>query len=96
MSYSTSAPPQKIGGGGIDGNLPSLWFYTSTDNATTVDVPGYFTNALDLGIKAGDYILVADSDASPIITTMHRAVSYSDTTLTITTGDTLNTGTSGS
>ncbi len=95
MSYSTSNPPQKIGGGGIDGSLPSLWFYTSTDNATTVDVPGYFTDAKALGIKAGDYIWVADSDASPIITTMHRAVSYSGTTLTISTGDTINTGTSG-
>lgn len=96
MTYATTNPPQRISGGGTDGTLPSLWFYTSTDNGTTVDVPGYFTNAYDLGVKVGDYIWVADSDASPIITTMHRAVSYSGTTLTITTGDTINTGTSGS
>ena len=96
MPYSTSTPPRLI--------TPSFtnasgeageWIYSSTDNATTVDVPGYFTNALALGIKVGDYIRVVDTDASPVITTMHRAVSYSGTTLTITTGDTLNTGTSG-
>lgn len=93
--YSTSAPPVCQREGGVGGQSPATWFYTSVDNATTVDVPGYFTNALALGIKAGDYIYVIDSDASPPLTTLHRAVSYSGTTLTITTGDTFNTGTSG-
>jgi hypothetical protein len=95
--YSTSNPPKLV--------LPSFtntsgeasfWVYSSVDNATTVDVPGYFTNAKALGIKVGDYIWVIDNDASPVITTTHRAVSYSGDTLTITTGDTFNTGTSGS
>lgn len=94
--YSTSNPPKLL--------IPSftnttgqasIWIYQSVDNATTVDVPGYFTNAKDLGIKVGDYILVLDSDASPPLTTTHRAVSYSGNTLTISTGDTFNTGTSG-
>ena len=92
--YSTSNPPQIMFNNGIAG-LPRFWFYSSVDNATTVDVPGYFTNAKDLGIAVGDYILVVDSDASPVITTVHRAVSYSGNTLTISTGDTFNTGTSG-
>lgn len=93
--YSTSNPPQKMFGGGVDGTLPSFWFYSSVDNATTVDVPGYFTDAKALGIKVGDYIIVADSDASPILSTLHRAISYSGDTLTISTGDTFNTGTAG-
>ena len=96
MAYVTTNPPQKMFGGGIDGTLPSFWFYSSTDNGTTVDVPGYFTDAAELGIAVGDYIFVADSDASPIVTTVHRAVSYGGTTLTISTGDTFNTGTAGS
>lgn len=95
MAYATSNPPQIMFLGGIGGTLPSFWFYSSTDNATTVDVPGYFTDALALGIKVGDYIFVVDNDASPVLTTVHRAVSYSSTTLTISTGDTFNTGTSG-
>jgi hypothetical protein len=72
------------------------WTYYSTDNATTVDVPGYFSDALAKGVKVNDLIYVVDSDASPVIVTAHRAVSYSGTTLTISTGDTLVTGTSGS
>lgn len=93
--YSTSNPPVRMFHGGVTG-VPSFWFYSSVDNATTVDVPGYFTNAKALGIAVGDYIFVADSDASPIVTTVHRAVSYSGTVLTISTGDNFSTGTSGS
>jgi len=97
MAYSTSTPPRLVTPSftNVSGEA-SVWVYSSTDNATTVDVPGYITNALALGIKAGDYIIVVDTDASPVLSTMHRAVSYSGTTLTISTGDTLNTGTSGS
>lgn len=97
MPYSTSNPPKLVVPSFT--NTPGeagLWVYQSTDNATTVDVPGYFSNAKALGIKPGDYIWALDSDASPPITTMHRAVSYSGNTLTISTGDTVNTGTSGS
>lgn len=95
MPYSTTNQPIAITNGGC-GLGPKWWFYSSTDNATTVDVPGYFTDAKNLGIAVGDYIIVVDNDASPIISTTHRAVSYSGNTLTITTGDTYNTGTSGS
>lgn len=96
MAYATSNPPKLLVPSFTNSTgQASLWIYQSVDNATTVDVPGYFTNAKDLGIKAGDYIWVLDNDASPPITTMHRAVSYSGTTLTISTGDTVNTGTSG-
>jgi hypothetical protein len=93
--YSTASPPQLLIAP-LSGTGPAIWTYTSVDNATTVDAPGYFTNAAALGIKAGDFIYVLDSDASPPLTTFHRAVSYSGTTLTISTGDTANTGTSGS
>lgn len=96
MAYSTSNPPRLITPSFTNASGEAgLWVYPSTDNATTVDVPGYFTNALALGIKAGDYIISVDTDASPVLSTMHRAVSYSGTTLTISTGDTFNTGTSG-
>ena len=97
MAYATTNPPVLLVPSftNASGEL-SHWVYASTDNATTVDVPGYFTNAKDLGIKVGDLIQVVDTDASPVIVTTHRAVSYSGTTLTISTGDTTVTGTSGS
>lgn len=73
----------------------SEWTYYSTDAATAVDVPGYFSDALEKGMKVGDLITVVDSDASPVIVTQHRAKAYSGTTLTISTGDTRVTGTDG-
>lgn len=97
MAYSTSAPPRLLVPSFTNGtNQASHWVYDSTDNATTVDVPGYITNALELGIKVGDLIQVIDTDASPVIVTTHRAISYSGATLTISTGDTTVTGTAGS
>lgn len=97
MAYSTSNPPRlKTPSFTNTSGESSTWTYASTDAATDVDVPGYFTNAKQLGIKAGDLIEVTDTDASPVIVTLHRAISYSGNTLTISTGNTAVTGTSGS
>jgi hypothetical protein len=74
----------------------SVWTYFSTDAATDVDVPGYISDAKAKGIKVNDVIFVTDTDASPVIITAHRAISYSGDTLTISTGNTFVTGTSGS
>ena len=96
MAYSTSAPPRLKSPSFTNASgESSTWVYSSTDAATDVDVPGYFTNALALGIKAGDLIEVSDTDASPVIVTLHRAISYSGSTLTISTGNTAVTGTAG-
>jgi hypothetical protein len=70
MSYDpTNAQPaliaQGIGGG------RKLWFYSSTDAATTVDGAGYFTDGWALGMRAGDAVLVLDNDASPLALTAH-------------------------
>lgn len=97
MAYDTANPPKLLTPSftNASGEV-GIWTYASTDAATDVDVPGYFSNAKNLGIKAGDIIFVTDTDASPVIITSHRAISYSGTTLTISTGTTLVTGTAGS
>jgi hypothetical protein len=97
MAYSTSNPPKLLTPSftNVSGEV-GIWTYASTDAATDIDVPGYFTNAKALGIKAGDVILATDTDASPVIITAHRAISYSGDTLTISTGNTFVTGTAGS
>lgn len=66
--YSTSNPPQMIAGGlGAGGTTcPRLWVYSSVDAVTVVRVTGYFTNGYDLGMRAGDIVLVLDNDASPL------------------------------
>lgn len=94
--YSTSAPPQMLRGGGIGNQLPALWWYTSTDNAATVDASGYITNGGALGMKVGDEVIVEDSDASPVIYTIHRVVTVSATApgaVDLSNGDTRITGT---
>lgn len=60
MAYSTSSPPILIAGGVAAG--PRIWMYVSTDANTAVDASGYFSNAYDLGMRAGDLVFVQDSD----------------------------------
>ena len=59
MAYSESAPPtlvsQRIGSG------PALWTYSSVDDDATVNGTDYFTNAKELGMEAGDFVLVWDT-----------------------------------
>jgi lipid-binding SYLF domain-containing protein len=60
MAYSTSTPPILVAGG--VGGTPRVWMYVSTDANTAVDAAGYFTNGYALGMRAGDLVLVQDSD----------------------------------
>lgn len=64
MAYSTSNPPFLIAEG-VQGT-GSLWMYRSTDAATAVRVSGYITNGWDLGMRAGDLVMMVDTDATPI------------------------------
>lgn len=79
MTYSTSAPPVCQRVGGIGGQSPAIWYYTSTDGASTVDASGYITNGGALGMKIGDIVTVLDNDASPPVLTTHYVVTVSAT-----------------
>lgn len=76
MAYSTSNPPSlrspSVSGGGIQ-----IWDYASTDPATDVDAPGYFSNFGELGGRVGDQIIVTDTDASPRVVTSHLVLTVS-------------------
>lgn len=78
MAYSTSNPPslmiQEVGGG------RRIWSYRSTDAAATVDGANYITNGGSLGMKVGDLVFVTDTDASPVITTLHQVSATGDGT----------------
>lgn len=60
MAYATSNPPKlmvpRVGDAGV-----ALWSYTSADDDGTVNGAGYITNALQLGMKVGDHVLVFDT-----------------------------------
>lgn len=71
MAYVTSNPPmlisQPLGGG-----AGKVWLYRSTDTAADVDAANYFTNGGSLGLSVGDIMYVIDTDASPVIATLHQ------------------------
>lgn len=71
MAYSTSNPP-KLLVQGVGGSGPSIWSYSSTDAAATVDAANYITDGGSLGLKVGDLVYVVDTDASPVIVTLHQ------------------------
>ncbi len=70
MAYATSNPPQCVISG-FNSSVPSWWFYSSTDASTVVDADGYITNAEELGMKAGDIVIVRDSDSATLLTSTH-------------------------
>lgn len=58
MAYSTANPPKISAQGVGDGRI---WHYATTDTFATVGGADYFTNALELGIKVNDLIVVTNT-----------------------------------
>ena len=79
MAYATSNPP-KLLSQGISGGAGKIWLYRSTDAAATVDAANYITNGGSLGMSVGDLVFVIDTDASPVITTLHQVSATGDGT----------------
>lgn len=79
MAYSTSTPPALIAQG-IGGVGPKIWVYNSTDAAATVDAANYITNGGALGLAVKDVMYVCDTDASPVIVTVHQVSATGDGT----------------
>lgn len=59
MSYSTSNPPALVAA--RVGSGPALWIYSSADQEADLDAAGYISNAGDLGMQVGDFVLVRDT-----------------------------------
>lgn len=59
MSYATTNPPSEIGG--TLGSGKRVWFYSSTDDDSTVIAANYITNAAALGMRVGDAVMIWDS-----------------------------------
>ncbi len=80
MAYSTSNPPRLASISPLTG-AGQRWVYRSTDAAGTVDGIGYFTNGVDLGLRAGDIVEVHDTGTSLITTHYVHAVTSTATDL---------------
>jgi hypothetical protein len=61
MSYSNAG--LKCAVSGVSGG-PSIWIYTTNDAHTDVDAASYFSDGARFGMKAGDIVIVVDSDSS--------------------------------
>ena len=70
MSYSNAT--LKVMVSGVSGG-PSLWVYTTTDAHGDVDAEGYFSDGATFGLKAGDFMIVLDTDTHT--TTLHEVLS---------------------
>lgn len=84
MAYSTSNPPSLISQAVAGGR--KVWLYASTDTATAVRVSGYITNGYALGMRAGDIVLMIDTDASPIAASWMIVTSASTTATDLSNG----------
>jgi len=85
MAYSTSSPPVKlvdgVMGGGAAGRGGAVWFYMSADDDATVMGAGYVSNAQDLGMKVGDFVLIYDTTNTKGSVAFVTAVSSSGSTM---------------
>lgn len=84
MAYATTNPPSLISQAVSGGR--KVWLYASTDTATAVRVSGYITNGYQLGMRAGDIVLMIDTDASPIAASWMIVTSASSTTTDLSNG----------
>lgn len=59
MAYATTNPPSKVTS--ALGSGKSTWHYVSADAKATVVGAAYISNALQLGMKVGDFVQVFDT-----------------------------------
>lgn len=80
MAYATTNPPIKVAGQGP--TAIQVWVYNhATDNAAAVRAASYFTDALALGMRVGDFV-IHHENATPL-------ASISRVTAVATTGSTM-------
>lgn len=64
MAYSTSNPPNLLVPS--IGAKPALFSYLSTHTSTEANAAGFFTNGQGLGMKVGDFVLIAKSTGGSV------------------------------
>ena len=69
MAYSTTAPPHLMIGS-VGNRVPNLWGYRSTDTVATAAASGYITNAVALGMRVGDFIMISDVSSSTALVSL--------------------------
>lgn len=83
MAYTTATPPRLLIES-IEGTIPSVWVYSNSDAQATVATAGYFTNALQLGMAVGDWIIY--SRTGTVTTFGFAVVSFTTNAANLSTG----------
>ncbi len=84
MTYSTLLPPVLIGGGLTRSGNNQFWEYKEAATFDTIRAANYISNALDLGMVVGDYVMHWDStSATAPVLTFGRVTAVSSTGATI-------------
>lgn len=65
MAYDPNVVQPAILAQGLEGS-GKIFVYKSDDAPAAVRAAGYFTDGWDLGMRAGDMVMVVDESASPI------------------------------
>lgn len=80
MAYSTANPPNVLVPS--IGARPAVWTYQSTNLSTDTLAAGFFSNGSDLGMKAGDIVLVMNSTSGvPYLTGVSSVTASSAATV---------------
>ena len=74
MAYSTTNPPVLVSVAPLAG-AGQIWRYESTHTQSAVDAAGFITNALDLGMRVKDIVLVYDTTTNAVHNHVVLAVS---------------------
>ena len=64
MAYNTAYPPRLLASVD-DGATPSVWTYYTTDSLAAVQASGYFTNAVNVGLRVKDIVIVIGPGKTP-------------------------------
>lgn len=84
MAYSTGTPPALVVTGLTRSSNNQMWEYKEAATFDTIRAAGYISNAQDLGMKVGDYLMHWDSSsASAPVLTIGRVTAVSSTGATI-------------
>lgn len=84
MAYSTLLPPMLIASPLVRTKAPQFWEYKEAATFDTIRAAGYISNAADLGMVVGDFIMHWDStSASAPVLTFGRVTAVTSTGATI-------------
>lgn len=84
MAYSAALPPALIASGLTRDGNNQFWEYKEAATFDTIRAAGYISNALDLGMKVGDYLMHWDStSATAPVLTFGRVTAVASTGATI-------------